>query len=64
MLAIAAVVAVLLTAGTLIWWRLGDAWADGEHKRFKPGPDQPPGPGPTVIRNPPKPPPESPTPRP
>ena len=27
---------VMLTVLTLAWWRLGDLWADGEHKRFGP----------------------------
>lgn len=22
--------------GTLIWWRVGDQWADAEHKKFGP----------------------------
>jgi len=31
---------------TLLWWRIGDTWADNEHKRFKDkprptGPDAP-----------------------
>lgn len=32
--------------GTLIWWRVGDQWADAEHKKFGPrrgagSPDEP-----------------------
>jgi len=63
MVVIIAITAVLLTAGTLIWWRLGDAWADAEHKRFKHDPTRRTGPGPTIIRNPPPPPSESSKPR-
>lgn len=29
-------VMVVLTALTLAWWRIGDRWADAEHKRFSP----------------------------
>lgn len=50
MIVIIAVTAVLLTAGTLIWWRVGDAWADAEHKRFKRSGGKPSGPTPIVIR--------------
>ncbi|MFT5424133.1 MAG: hypothetical protein ACI89L_001926 [Phycisphaerales bacterium] len=25
----------LIIIGTLAWWRIGDQWADNEHKRFK-----------------------------
>lgn len=23
-----------LVIGTVLWWRVGDQWADGEHKKF------------------------------
>ncbi len=29
-------VLVVLTVLTLAWWKIGDQWADGEHKRFGP----------------------------
>ncbi|MBS0190112.1 MAG: hypothetical protein U0573_01160 [Phycisphaerales bacterium] len=34
-------IAVLGVPFTLWWWKLGDAWADAEHKRFKPKPERP-----------------------
>ncbi|MEQ8769140.1 MAG: hypothetical protein RIB60_01370 [Phycisphaerales bacterium] len=55
-------VLVVLTVLTLAWWKIGDQWADGEHKRFGPKdvdrqrprtitPDQPAEPDePVVIR--------------
>lgn len=33
----AAVLAVAGTFLTLLWWRIGDQWADEEHKRFHAG---------------------------
>jgi len=36
--------------GTLIWWRVGDQWADAEHKKFGPRRDRTEGAAPTVIR--------------
>jgi len=35
--------------GTLVWWKVGDQWADAEHKKFGAGPREPKGPDPTVI---------------
>lgn len=29
-------VLVVLTVLTLAWWKIGDQWADNEHKRFGP----------------------------
>ena len=34
-------IAVLGVPFTLWWWKLGHAWADAEHKRFKPKPERP-----------------------
>lgn len=47
LLALSALLAVLLGIGTLAWWRVGDNWADSEHKKFKP--KERTGPGPRVI---------------
>ncbi len=35
----AACLAVVGSVLTLLWWRVGDQWADEEHKRFRTGPD-------------------------
>lgn len=35
--------------GTLIWWKVGDQWADAEHKKFGPRQDQPSDHAPRVI---------------
>lgn len=44
------VVLMAVIAGlTLAWWKIGDQWADAEHKRFAPKQAQ--GPRPTVIRD-------------
>ena len=45
---IAAVLGLGLTVGTIAWWRIGDQWADSEHKKFHA--KEPTGPGPTIIR--------------
>jgi hypothetical protein len=45
---VAAVLGVGLTVGTIAWWRIGDQWADSEHKKFHA--KEPKGPAPTVIR--------------
>ncbi|MDF1809254.1 MAG: hypothetical protein P1U42_06125 [Phycisphaerales bacterium] len=42
-------VAVLTGAITLIWWKVGDQWADDEYKKFGHGGGGPQGPTPTVI---------------
>lgn len=34
------VIGALSVPFILVWWRLGDRWADSEHKRFKPRPGQ------------------------
>lgn len=33
---LAVLIAVLGVPFTLWWWKIGDRWADEEHKRFKP----------------------------
>ncbi|KAA0214018.1 MAG: hypothetical protein DYG94_02885 [Leptolyngbya sp. PLA3] len=33
----AACLAVVGSGLTLLWWRVGDQWADEEHKRFRTG---------------------------
>ncbi len=44
------ILAVGAGLGTLIWWRVGDQWADAEHKKFAPKRDRMHGADPTVIR--------------
>lgn len=39
----------LIILATLAWWRIGDNWADNEHKRFKDKQQDPDAPGPRVI---------------
>ncbi|MCL4222009.1 MAG: hypothetical protein KJZ65_11650 [Phycisphaerales bacterium] len=47
----AASLAVVGSLLTLLWWRVGDQWADEEHKRFRAGPDDgAPGAGAQVVR--------------
>lgn len=36
---------------TLVWWKVGDQWADEEYKKFGHGGGGPSGPGPKVISN-------------
>tara|TARA_R110002073_G_scaffold118918_1_gene258547 strand:+ start:435417 stop:435659 length:243 start_codon:yes stop_codon:yes gene_type:complete len=36
---------------TLIWWKVGDQWADEEYKKFGHGGGAPKGPPPKVISN-------------
>jgi|GEM_PF-1742273 len=36
---------------TLVWWKVGDQWADEEYKKFGHGGGGPSGPAPTVISN-------------
>ncbi len=42
-------IAVMTGAVTLIWWKVGDQWADEEYKKFGHGGGAPRGPAPTVI---------------
>ncbi|MFI4898382.1 MAG: hypothetical protein ACIARR_11210 [Phycisphaerales bacterium JB059] len=35
--------------GTLIWWKVGDQWADAEHKKFGPRSNQTRAEAPRVI---------------
>ena len=37
-------------AFTVVWWKVGDQWADAEHKRFGHGGGGPVGEAPKVIR--------------
>jgi hypothetical protein len=37
----ALVLAVVGGVLTIVWWRVGDIWADEEHKRFRGGDDEP-----------------------
>jgi len=43
------VIAVLTALITLVWWKVGDQWADDEYKKFGHGGGAPKGPPPTVI---------------
>ena len=46
------VVIAILTAGiTMIWWKVGDQWADDEYKKFGHGGGGPKGPPPKVIED-------------
>ncbi len=45
------VIAVLSAGFTLLWWKVGDQWADEEYKRFGHGGGGPQGNGPTVIKD-------------
>ena len=45
------VIAILTAIITLIWWKVGDQWADEEHKKFGSGKDIPKGPPPEVIKD-------------
>jgi hypothetical protein len=44
------VVAVITGVLTIVWWWVGDLWADEEHQRFQPGETEK-NPGATVIRD-------------
>lgn len=44
------VIAVLTAVITLVWWKVGDQWADDEYKKFGHGGGAPKGPPPTVIK--------------
>ena len=50
-LVIGLVVAVLTIVITLVWWKVGDLWADEEYKKFGHGGGAPQGPAPKVIEN-------------
>ncbi|MCA9275031.1 MAG: hypothetical protein KDA29_03300 [Phycisphaerales bacterium] len=45
------VIAVLTAIITLIWWKVGDQWADDEYKKFGHGGGAPKGPPPEVIKD-------------
>ncbi len=47
----AVVLAIGAGAGTLIWWKVGDQWADAEHQKFGPRREKTDGPAPTVIED-------------
>jgi len=40
---------LVLAVLTLAWWRIGDQWADAEHKRFTPKDGSEPSQGPVVL---------------
>ncbi len=44
-------IAIVTTAFTLLWWKVGDQWADEEYKKFGHGGGGPKGPPPKVIRD-------------
>ena len=44
-------IAMVTAVFTLIWWKVGDQWADEEYKKFGHGGGAPKGPPPTVITN-------------
>lgn len=43
------VVAIFTGIFTLVWWKIGDLWADHEYKKFGHGGGAPKGPPPTVV---------------
>ena len=45
------ILGIATTVLTLVWWKVGDNWADAEHKRFKGKAPRSDGPAPTVIRS-------------
>lgn len=45
------IVAILTAIITLIWWKVGDQWADEEYKKFGHGGGAPKGPPPKVIQD-------------
>jgi hypothetical protein len=45
------VIAILTAIITLIWWKVGDQWADEEYKKFGHGGGAPKGPPPKVIKD-------------
>ncbi len=46
---LAVVIAVITAVVTLVWWKVGDQWADDEYKKFAHGGGAPKGPSPTVV---------------
>lgn len=46
----AVVLGIALVVATLAWWRIGDQWADAEHKKFAAKPRDPNAPKPRVIK--------------
>ena len=46
------ILAIIAAVLTIVWWRVGDIWADEEHKRFRGGDDEadPERTGPMIIR--------------
>lgn len=45
------IVAILTAIITMIWWKVGDQWANDEYKKFGHGGGGPKGPPPTVIKD-------------
>jgi len=45
------IIAILTAVITLVWWKVGDQWADEEYKKFGHGGGAPKGPPPTVIKD-------------
>lgn len=45
------IIAVITAAVTLVWWKVGDQWADDEYKKFGHGGGAPKGPPPKVIKD-------------
>jgi len=43
------VIALLTFGFTIVWWKIGDQWADDEYKKFGHGGGGPKGPAPRVI---------------
>lgn len=48
-LVMAVILALGAGFGTLIWWKVGDQWADAEHKKFAPRQNRSVDDAPTVI---------------
>ncbi|MGV6813709.1 MAG: hypothetical protein ACWA5W_01725 [Phycisphaerales bacterium] len=47
----ALLIAIVTAVFTLLWWKVGDQWADEEYKKFGHGGGAPKGPAPKVIRD-------------
>lgn len=45
------IIAMLTAVITLVWWKVGDQWADDEYKKFGHGGGAPKGPPPKVIKD-------------
>jgi hypothetical protein len=45
------VIALVTFVVTIVWWKVGDQWADDEYKKFGHGGGGPKGPAPTVIND-------------